>query len=207
MIASHRSVFPVLSIVVFLCGALASTNGAANDLVSISDAESRASIEWSRAKANGFLKDLRLRLQAGMAESPMAAIAVCAEDAPKIADRWSTDGGVVRRTALKVRQTDNAPTAADRATMIAFAKRLAAGESAGKVEDFVMSSSGQTRYARALITEAPCLVCHGENIAPAISKIIGERYPNDAATGFRLGELRGIVVVESNRVPIVIDFR
>ena len=197
MIASHRSLLPVLSIVVFLCGGLASTNGVANELVSMAEAESRATIEWSRAKANGFLKDLRLRLQAGMAESPLAAIAVCAEDAPKIADRWSTDGVVVRRTALKVRQSGNAPTSADQATMIAFAKRLAAGESAGRVEDFMVSASGQTRYARALITEAPCLVCHGENIVPAISKIIGERYPNDDATGFRLGELRGIVVVES----------
>jgi hypothetical protein len=48
-----------------------------------------------------------------------------------------------------------------------------------------------------LVTEAPCLVCHGESIAPAIAKTIGERYPADRATGFRLGDLRGIVVVES----------
>ncbi len=197
MVVLRRSVLPVLLIAGFVCAALANAQDVARDTASVGETDSRMSVEWSRAKANGFLKDLRLRLQAGMAESPMAAIAVCAEDAPKIAERWSTEGVVVRRTALKVRQTDNEPSAADRATMMAFAKRLAAGESAGQVEDFAVSSSGQTRYARALITEAPCLVCHGENIAPAISKIIGERYPKDAATGFRLGELRGIVVVES----------
>lgn len=196
LVHSYR-VSSTLSVVVLLCAALATSRAVASDATNAGAGDSRLSIEWSRAKANGFLKDLRLRLQAGMAESPMAAIAVCAEDAPKIAERWSTEGVVVRRTALKVRQTDNEPSAADRATMMAFAKRLAAGESAGQVEDFAVSSSGQTRYARALITEAPCLVCHGETIAPAISKIIGERYPEDAATGFRLGELRGIVVVES----------
>ncbi|MGA0735438.1 MAG: Tll0287-like domain-containing protein [Steroidobacteraceae bacterium] len=197
MLVHNRRVSSMLSVVVLLCAALATSRAVASDATIADEAEPRLSIEWSRTKANGFLKDLRLRLQAGMAESPMAAIAVCAGDAPKIAERWSSEGVIVRRTALKVRQSENAPTAADRATLMAFAKRLAAGESAGQVETFSVEPSGQTRYARALITEAPCLVCHGENIAPAIAKTIGERYPEDAATGFRLGDLRGIVVVES----------
>ena len=197
MVVQSRRVSSMMSVVVSRCAALATSRAVASDATIAGEAESRSNIEWSRAKANGFLKELRLRLQAGMAESPMAAIAVCAEDAPKIAERWSSDGVVVRRTALKVRQSENAPTAADRATLIEFAKRLAAGESAGQVEDFAVAPSGQIRYARALITEAPCLVCHGENVAPVIAKAIGERYPEDAATGFRLGDLRGIVVVES----------
>ncbi len=154
-------------------------------------------IETSRAQAAGFLKELRLRLQAGMAESPMAAIAVCQDEAPKIAERWSTESAVVRRTALKLRQPRNAASEADQATMLAFAKRLAAGEPASSVEEFGVTADGSRRYARALVTEAPCLVCHGESIAPAIAKTIGERYPADRATGFRLGDLRGIVVVES----------
>ena len=154
-------------------------------------------IETSRAQAAGFLKELRLRLQAGMAESPMAAIAVSQDEAPKIAERWSTEAVMVRRTALKLRQPRNAASEADQATMLAFSKRLAAGESASSVEEFSVTADGSMRYARALVTEAPCLVCHGEALAPAIAKTIGERYPADRATGFRLGDLRGIVVVES----------
>lgn len=154
-------------------------------------------IETSRAQAAGFLKELRLRLQAGMAESPMAAIAVCQDEAPKIAERWSTEAAIVRRTALRLRQPHNAASEADQATMLAFSKRLAAGESASSVEEFSVTADGSMRYARALVTEAPCLVCHGETLAPAIAKTIGERYPADRATGFRLGDLRGIVVVES----------
>ena len=154
-------------------------------------------IETSRAQAAGFLKELPLRLQAGMAESPMAAIAVCQDEAPKIAERWSTEAVMVRRTALKLRQPRNAASEADQATMLAFSKRLAAGESASSVEEFSVTADGSMRYARALVTEAPCLVCHGEALAPAIAKTIGERYPADRATGFRLGDLRGIVVVES----------
>ena len=154
-------------------------------------------IETSRAQAAGFLKELRLRLQAGMAESPMAAIAVCQDEAPKIAERWSTEAAIVRRTALRLRQPHNAASEADQATMLAFSKRLAAGESASSVEEFSVTADGSMRYARALVTEAPCLVCHGATLAPAIAKTIGERYPADRATGFRLGDLRGIVVVES----------
>lgn len=162
----------------------------------IADA-SEGGIETHRAQAAGFLKELRLRLQAGMAESPMAAIAVCQDEAPKIAERWSTEAAIVRRTALRLRQPHNAASEADQATMLAFSKRLAAGESASSVEEFSVTADGSMRYARALVTEAPCLVCHGETLAPAIAKTIGERYPADRATGFRLGDLRGIVVVES----------
>lgn len=164
---------------------------------SAAEVNPKPTIETSRAKANGFMKELRLRLQAGMAESPMAAIAVCQDEAPQIAARWSDQDLHVRRTALKFRQSGNQPTDLDRATLQAFAERLAAGESASTVEEFSVSPSGQVRYARALMTEAPCLVCHGESIAPPIAKTIGERYPQDQATGFRLGDLRGIVVVES----------
>ncbi|MFN7177274.1 MAG: DUF3365 domain-containing protein, partial [Thermaurantiacus sp.] len=49
------------------------------------------------------------------------------------------------------------------------------------------------RYMRAIPTAPQCLACHGpeEAIAPAVRAAIAERYPDDRATGFRAGELRG----------------
>ena len=44
---------------------------------------------------------------------------------------------------------------------------------------------------RAIPTEALCLTCHGETLAPELAAAIAREYPNDQATGFKLGELRG----------------
>ena len=40
-----------------------------------------------------------------------------------------------------------------------------------------------------------CLKCHGENIDPAVKAKLGELYPNDKATGYKLGDLRGAFTV------------
>ena len=48
----------------------------------------------------------------------------------------------------------------------------------------------------AIVTQPPCLVCHGDNIAEPVRQALREQYPADAATGFAVGELRGAVVVD-----------
>ena len=37
-----------------------------------------------------------------------------------------------------------------------------------------------------------CATCHGESVEPALLARIRERYPEDQAVGFRVGELRGL---------------
>jgi hypothetical protein len=53
------------------------------------------------------------------------------------------------------------------------------------------------RYLRPLVTAALCLNCHGrpEDIPPAVSAILKEKYPGDPATGYRTGDVRGAVSV------------
>ena len=43
-----------------------------------------------------------------------------------------------------------------------------------------------------------CLKCHGdaESLAPEVSDRLAELYPDDRATGFAMGDLRGAFVVE-----------
>ena len=40
-----------------------------------------------------------------------------------------------------------------------------------------------------------CLQCHGEAIAPPVAEKISALYPDDKATGFREGDIRGAFVV------------
>jgi hypothetical protein len=48
---------------------------------------------------------------------------------------------------------------------------------------------------KAIPTGGLCLACHGETIDPAVAGKIAELYPEDKATGFREGDLRGAFVV------------
>jgi hypothetical protein len=54
------------------------------------------------------------------------------------------------------------------------------------------------RYMRPLMVAPLCLNCHGpkETIKPEVRKVLSDRYPEDQATGFRDGDLRGAISVK-----------
>jgi hypothetical protein len=48
---------------------------------------------------------------------------------------------------------------------------------------------------RAIPMEPLCTTCHGKTLAPDVAAAIAKAYPNDQATGFEPGQLRGAVSV------------
>jgi hypothetical protein len=44
---------------------------------------------------------------------------------------------------------------------------------------------------RAIPTAPVCTTCHGATVAPDVAAAIAARYPEDRATGFSPGDLRG----------------
>ncbi|MCK6460054.1 MAG: DUF3365 domain-containing protein [Planctomycetes bacterium] len=59
----------------------------------------------------------------------------------------------------------------------------------------------QLRYVRVVRLAEMCTTCHGapDTIPPAVREAVARRYPDDRATGFSPGDLRGVVSV---RVPV-----
>lgn len=53
----------------------------------------------------------------------------------------------------------------------------------------------QLRFMKALPTGSVCLNCHGSNIKPEVQAKITELYPEDKATGYQEGQVRGAIVV------------
>ena len=51
-------------------------------------------------------------------------------------------------------------------------------------------------YVEPIRIQPLCLTCHGEALAPAVGARIRALYPEDAAAGFALGDLRGVWWVE-----------
>ena len=41
--------------------------------------------------------------------------------------------------------------------------------------------------------EPVCLVCHGQDLAPEVRATLEQYYPDDWATGYSLGQVRGAI--------------
>jgi len=158
-------------------------------------------IDSSREVAQAFSQELREQLMQAMeAGGPVEAIAVCNTAAPEIARMHSeARGWSVGRTSLKVRNPGSAPDAWETAVLQQFEQRKAAGEDPAGIEfaEVVATDNGQVfRYMKAIPTAEPCLACHGSNLAPEVSARLQELYPEDQATGFAVGDLRGAFTIE-----------
>jgi len=132
-------------------------------------------------------KVLKQELSANGLES---AVQVCNVKAPLIADQTSKDGWSVSRTALKVRNSDNAPDAWETEVLERFEQKLSAGADP-KTLDEATIKDGKFRYMKAIPTGQVCLACHGSSVQPELNDHIQTLYPKDQATGFELGQLRG----------------
>jgi hypothetical protein len=129
---------------------------------------------------------------------PSHAITVCNIQAPQIAEALSTDGWQVGRTSIKLRNPGNKPDAWERSILLAFRQQLAEGTPVANLQSsMIESSNGVTRYRfmKAIPVDGVCLVCHGDTIAKDVQAVLAEKYPMDAATGYKPGELRGAFTV------------
>lgn len=151
--------------------------------------------EEARALVGRFVGQLKPQLQQAMAAGgPAHAVAVCAEVAPSLMDSLSAETGwQVRRVSLQARNVERAqPDAWERAVLQQFAAQQAAGTPASQLQQAAIED-GRFRYMQAQGTEGLCLACHGENLSPAVQQALDSHYPDDRATGYQLGEVRGAI--------------
>ncbi len=160
--------------------------------------------QGTRAIAADLVNQLGQKLKGTMAnEGPLAAVSVCKEAAPAIAKGLSAQHGAqVTRVGTRVRNPKmGVPNGWQKEALADFEARLERGEKPADLEYWkVVEGSGGKRelhYAKAIVTQPLCVTCHGkpEDIpAPLMEKIRAE-YPEDQATGYSVGKLRGAVVV------------
>jgi hypothetical protein len=151
----------------------------------------------SRELAAAFQQALGAKLMAAIgAGGPVAAIEVCHVEAPAIATQQSARAGArIGRTSLKVRNAANAPDPTARAVLERFEQDWAADRSAPP-ESYIVSADGSARYMGGIVTQGLCVTCHGATLTPELALAIAARYPDDAATGFAVGDLRGAFLID-----------
>nr|WP_313223452.1 DUF3365 domain-containing protein [Stutzerimonas nitrititolerans] len=121
---------------------------------------------------------------------PQRAVQACLELAPQITHEHSGGGWQIGRTALRVRNPDNAPDAWERKVLEQFRQRAAAGEPLEQMR-YAERVDGELRLMKAIPTAEACLACHGQAVEPELAARIDQYYPEDQARGFEVGDLRG----------------
>ena len=130
------------------------------------------------------------------------AIAACSDKAPKMAAAASQNTGwSIRRVSLMNRNPKAVPDPWERAALEDFDRRRATGENPATIEHAeIIDEGGQRllRYMKALPTQALCLNCHGspDLLSAEVKARLAVLYPNDTATGYSEGQIRGALTVK-----------
>ncbi len=142
------------------------------------------------AAKEALFKKLSARLMEVMtSQGPAAAILVCQKEAPKIAVEVSEEHGLqIGRTGVRLRNPNNA----------APQWAIALTQAGTDTPTFATLNNGHAAALLPIKLQTQCLVCHGpkQTIAPVIQEQLSKLYPDDQATGFEEGELRGWFWVE-----------
>lgn len=161
-------------------------------------------LEEGGAIATAVAQGLAGRLQAELAAAgPAGAVDFCSQTALGLTDSLvsvHSTAMAVKRTSTRIRNPQNAPDALEREA-IAWFESMHAASGEWPAAHVQAAGAGEVRYYRPLMIAAFCTTCHGaaEQIDPQVRQILAERYPEDQATGYREGDLRGVIRVSLPR--------
>lgn len=167
-----------------------------------------------RSTMKELMGELKSELKVAMKKGgAITALEVCKEKASQISAKISKQAGFkIGRTSLKPRNVSNTPDEWEKKVLSAFETRKAEGESPKQLEFYQeVENEGQRqlRYMKAIPTKGICLECHGSTdshsvaedtdyIDEAVQEKLKELYPNDNATDFKVGDLRGAFSITDN---------
>jgi hypothetical protein len=126
---------------------------------------------------------------------PAEALSVCSVVAPDIAVAHVRDGWFLSRVTTQPRNSNNEADAEEEVVLARFA--------ADSVLSFIAQWNDQEtkerfHYYKPIRTKEICLACHGAEtvLGEGVTAKLAELYPDDKATGYELGALRGMYSVE-----------
>lgn len=170
------------------------SNGGSATPSSSASVSSELTQEEAIGKATGAFKvfgsRLKNELEKAMAEGgPVEAVEVCHTIAPKLAQDSSQEFGFpLGRSSHRLRNPNNAASP----YLVAYLEKY---QDQGKKAPVQAVREGDSWIVVAPILTAPlCLNCHGDakSFSPELAAALAAKYPDDVATGFQPGDLRGV---------------
>lgn len=202
---NHRSsrLAVKLSVIVVSLGAfgLATTASPLRQQAASDDTPVQQALQQARRVANELTDKVRGLLFKELEKGGyVGAVRVCSEVAQEIPREFTArTGHYVRRVSLGYRHPKDVPDEYERQKLEAF-NRLNRERKLESEYYEVVTEEGREylRYLKPLITGPMCLTCHGEaqQIPADVKAILAEKYPDDRATGYHTGDVRGAVSVK-----------
>lgn len=153
-------------------------------------AEIQAALDKADAAVGELGGNLISALQRALEDGgPDQAIQVCQQIAPRLAQQAGTAHGVeIGRTSFRLRNQNNRTPAW---------ARSAVQQKSAETSAFV-SSQGVVARLKPIPMMPLCAQCHGtaDEISTDVREALATHYPDDMATGFQQGEIRGYFWVE-----------
>ncbi len=147
--------------------------------------------------AQASFKELSNQLQSAIKVGGVqSAIGFCNAAALPITDSLSAKyNAVIKRTSLKLRNPNNAPDSLE-AKMLNMYLIMSRMRNPVMVPKILVKNEHEIQfYAPIMIKSKTCLKCHGvidDTMQEEDYHIISKLYPNDAATGYKSGDFRGM---------------
>lgn len=158
------------------------TSAKLEPLQTLSETQTKQKETAIAAKTQLFETLLKELMQA-MIQPPLEnAIKICKERAPQVAAEVSQETGVrIGRTSFKLRNQANQPPE--------WAKPFVEKQTTNEV--YLSLPDNKLGALIPIRLQNTCLMCHGKQISNDLKAVIVTHYPEDKATGFEEGDLRG----------------
>ena len=158
--------------------------------------------EELQSHASSFMGELKSVLLANMKEGgPLQAVSVCSDTASALTETFAENNNIyVKRVSFKNRNQKNIPDKYETEVLNSF-HSLAKDGSLNKNHTSIILISKEDKnfvhFMKPLFVEAPCLNCHGtkDQISSDVEDHINEKYPQDKAVDYKIGDLRGAISI------------
>lgn len=161
-----------------------------------------AQVDQFETEARALAGDLKMSLMKNLSEKiakdgPVEAVPFCHANVKVIAKGAAKDRIAkyeFGRTSHKIRNAGNAP----RPWAEQYLKEFEGKMKGENTKPFIIHKLADSKrvYLEPLYVEAKCLLCHGDKVSQNVNEKIQKLYPDDKATGFKLGEFRGFIWVK-----------
>jgi len=158
-----------------------------------------------RTTSTDFMKELKgILVEQIQAGGVVQAVSVCSDTAQLLTNEFGVERGVfIKRVSVKNRNKNNYPDDFEKRTLNRFELLKQNNELNNETEYYEIITEGDYKYLRYLkpiLVQAECLNCHGNqtDMMPEVNNLIAQAYPQDKATGYKVGDLRGAVSIKKS---------
>ncbi len=155
----------------------------------------------SKSIAQEFASTLKSELQQALQKSgPVGAIEVCKKVSVKTEEKFQEqypDIVRLRRISLKTRNPEiHTPTPEEKKWLEETSFVMQGGSK--PVAGILGGEEKKTVLLPIVIKEGVCLMCHGpkDMLDEQLIEALQKHYPNDQATGYQIGDLRGAISIQ-----------